>query len=133
MQLSRAKIFTKLDIRRASNLLRIRAGEEWQTAFRTRYGLFESLVMPFRLTNAPATFQAYIHDALPPFLDRFCTAYLDDILIYSENEEQHIERVKQIVDALTNAGLVFVTGRGGAGFLLQTPSSLGGGVYILSL
>ena len=105
MQLSRAKIFTKLDIRGAYNLIRMRAGEEWKTAFRTRYGLFESLVIPFGLTNAPATFQAYINDALRPFLDRFCTAYLDDILIYSENEEQHIEHVKQILEALTKAGL----------------------------
>jgi len=61
----------------------MRAGEEWKTAFRTRYGLFESRVMPFELTNAPATFQADINDPLRPFLDRFCTAYLDDILIYS--------------------------------------------------
>jgi len=105
MQLSRAKIFTKLDIHGAYNLIRLRAGEEWKTAFRTRYGLFESLVMPFGLTNAPATFQAFINDALRPFLDRFCTAYLDDILIYSEKEEQHIEHVKQILKALTKAGL----------------------------
>ena len=105
MQLSRAKIFTKLDIRGPYNLIRMRAGEEWKTAFRTRYGLFESLVMPFGLTNAPATFPVYINDALRPFLDRFCTAYLDDILIYSENEEQHIEHVKQILEALTKAGL----------------------------
>jgi len=61
--------------------------------------------MPFQLTNAPATFQAYINNALRPFLDRLCTAYLDDILIYSENEEQHIEHVKQILEALTKAGL----------------------------
>jgi len=112
MQLSRAKIFTKLDIRGASNFIRMGVGKEWETAFRTRYGLFESLVMPFRLTNAPATFQAYINDALRPFVDRFCTAYLDDILIYSENEEQHIEHIKQILEALTKAGLVFITGRG---------------------
>ena len=105
MQLSRAKIFTKLDIRGAYNLIRMRAGEEWKTAFRTRYGLFESLVMPFGRTNAPAIFQAYINDSLCPFLDRFCTAYLDDILIYSENEEQHMEHVKQILEALTKAGL----------------------------
>ena len=81
------------------------AGGEWKTAVRTRYGLFESLVMPFGLTNAPATFQAYINNALRPFLNRFCTAYLDDILIYSENEEQHIKHVKQILEALTKAGL----------------------------
>jgi len=105
MQLSRGKIFTKLDIRGAYNLIRMRAGEEWKTAFRTRYGLLESIVMPFGLTNAPATFQAYINDALCPFLDRFCIAYLDDILIYFENEEQHIEHVKQILEPLTKAGL----------------------------
>jgi len=58
IQLSRAKIFTKLDIRGAYNLICMRAGEEWTTAFRTGYGLFEFLVMPFGLTNTPATFQA---------------------------------------------------------------------------
>jgi len=105
MQLSRAKIFTKLDIGGAYNLIRMRAGEEWKTAFRTRYGLFESLVMPFGLTNASATCEAYINDALRPFLHRFCTTYLDNILIYSENEEQHIKHVKQILEALTKAGL----------------------------
>jgi len=113
MQLSRAKIFTKLDIRGATNLFRIRAGEQWKTAFRRAYGLFVSLVIPFGLTNAPSTFQAYINDALRPFLDRFCTAYLDDVLIYSENEEQHIEHGKQILEALTKAGLEFITGRPG--------------------
>jgi len=105
MQLSRAKIFTKLDIRGVYNLIRMRAGEEWKTAFRIRYALFESLVMPFGLTNAPATFQVYINDALCPFRDMFCTAYLDDILIYAENEKQHIKHVKQIQEALRQAGL----------------------------
>jgi len=104
MQLSLAKIFTKLDIRRASNLISMRAREEWKTAFRTRYGLFESLVMPFGLTNAPATFQAYINDTLCQFLDRFCTAYVDNILIYSKSHEQYIKYVKQILEALTKAG-----------------------------
>jgi len=105
IQPSQAKIFTKLDIRRAYNLIRIRAGEEWKTAFHIPYGLFEPLVMPFGLNTAPATFQAYINDALLPFLIRVCTAYHDDILIYSEDEEQHIEHVKQIREALTKAGL----------------------------
>jgi len=61
--------------------------------------------MPVGLTNAPATFQAYINHARQPFLDRFCTAYFDDIWIYSENEEQHIKHVKQILEALTKAKL----------------------------
>jgi len=61
--------------------------------------------MPCRLTNAPGPFAAYINDVLHPFLDRICTAYLDDILINTENEEQHIEHVKQILEALTHAGL----------------------------
>jgi len=79
------------------------AGEEWKPAFCSGYRLFESLVMPFGLTNAPTTFQAYINNALLPFRDRFCTAYLHDILIYSENEEQHIEHVNQILEALMKA------------------------------
>ena len=63
--------------------------------------------MPFWLTNAPATFQAYINGALRRFLDRFCTAYIEYIMIYSENKEQDIdsEHVKQILEALTKAGL----------------------------
>jgi len=74
MQLSKARYYTTLDIRGAYNLLRIAEGEEWKTAFRTRYGLFESLVLPFGLTNAPADFQRFINDVLHPFLDNFCTA-----------------------------------------------------------
>jgi len=83
----------------------MRAGKEGKTAFCTRYGLLESLVMPFGLTNAPASLQVYINDTLRPFLDRLCPAYLDDILIYSENEEQYIEHLKQIREAFTKAGL----------------------------
>jgi len=105
MQLSRAKIFTKLDIQGAYNVIRMRAGEDWKTALNTRYHHFESLVMPFELTNATATFQVYINDALRPFLDTCCTAYRDDILIYSENEKEHIKQVKQNLEALTKAGL----------------------------
>ena len=105
MNLSRAKWFTKLDIRGAYNLIRMANGEEWKTAFRTRYGLFESLVMPFGLTNAPATFQNFINDVLAPYLDRFCTAYLDDTLIYSDNLEEHKQHVKLILEAFEKAGL----------------------------
>ena len=74
MRLSEANSFTKLDVRGAYNLIRIKEGDEWKTAFRTRYGRFESLVMPFGLTNAPATFQSFINSALALFLDNFATA-----------------------------------------------------------
>jgi len=100
MRLSRAKYFTKLDVRSAYNLLRIAEGDEWKTAFRTRYGLYESLVMPFGLTNAPADFQHFINDVLAPFLDQFTTAYLDDILIYSDTLDEHKEHVRQVLEAL---------------------------------
>src|SRR5690606_15481279 len=104
-QLSQAKIYTTLDIRGAYNLVRMAEGDEWKTAFRTRYRLFESLVMPFGLTNAPADFQYFIKDTLRPFLDQYCTAYLDDILIYSNNIDEHRDHVKQVLEALSAVGL----------------------------
>jgi hypothetical protein len=75
------------------------------TAFRTRYGLFQYKVMPFGLTNGPATFQSLINDALRDLLDVTCTAYLDDILIYSEDELQHETHVKEVIERLHKAGL----------------------------
>jgi len=104
-QLSQAKYFTKLDVVAAFNRIRIKEGQEWMTAFNTRYGLFESMVMPFGLSNAPATFQARINEVLRPFLDRFCTAYIDDILIYSDDLASHRLHVKSVLQALEAAGL----------------------------
>jgi len=104
-RLSKAKFFTKLDVIHAFNRIRIREGDEWLTAFNTRYGLFESLVMPFGLSNAPATFQARINEVLRPFLDIFCTAYIDDILVYSDTLEEHRNHVKAVLRAVQEAGL----------------------------
>ena len=97
-----ATIFTKLDLKDGYHLLRIREGDEWKTAFRTRYGHFEYKVMPFGLVNAPATFQAMMNKILREFLDHGVVVYLDDILIYSKNEEEHIELVKKVLDRLAN-------------------------------
>ena len=80
-------------------------GDEYLTAFRTRYGLFQYNVMPFGLTGAPSTFQHYINDTLREFLDVFATAYLDDILIYSESIEEHRQHVRQVLTRLRTAGL----------------------------
>ena len=104
-QLSSAKFYTKLDVVSAFNKVRIAQGHEWMTAFMTRYGLYESLVMPFGLTNAPATFQTYINKVLHPYLDVFCTAYIDDILIFSDSLEEHREHVRKVLLALQKAGL----------------------------
>src|SRR5207248_3409783 len=92
-RLVRAKIYTKLDLKDAYHRVRIRRGDEWKTAFRTRYGHFEYQVLPFGLANAPATFQAYINKALAGYLDDFCVVYLDDILVYSRSEEEHTHHV----------------------------------------
>jgi hypothetical protein len=86
--------FTKIDIISAFNNIRMRKGHEHLTAFLTRFGLFESLVMPFGLIGAPATFQRFINDALREYLDQFCSAYLDDILIYSKTKEEHTIHVR---------------------------------------
>ena len=74
-------------------------------AFRTRYGHYEYTVMPFRLTKALATFQELINNVLRPYLDIFVIAYLDDILIYLENKEQHTKHVKQVLRALDEYSL----------------------------
>lgn len=104
-RLSKAKYFTKLDVIAAFNRIRIREGDEWMTAFNTRYGLFETLVMPFGLCNAPATFQSRINEVLRPYLDIFCTAYIDDVLIYSETLQEHRKQVNLIIKVLGEAGL----------------------------
>ena len=75
------------------------------TAFNTRYGLFDTLVMPFGLSNAPATFQSHINEVLRPFLDIFCTAYFDDILIYSDDLNSHRTYVNAVPNALSKAKL----------------------------
>ena len=104
-RLSQAKIFTKLDIIAAFNQLCIQEGDESLTVFHTHFELFKYLVMPFGLCNGPASFQNYINDTLHEYLDDFCTAYLDDILIYSDNEAEHEIHIKHVLQKLEEAGL----------------------------
>ena len=92
--------FTKLNLQGAYNLVRMKEGEEWKTAFHTRYGLYEYLVMPMGLTNASASFQVLINNTLRPYLDDFCVAYLNDIFIYSKNQEDYNKHIKLILDQL---------------------------------
>jgi len=100
-----AQWFTKLDLKNGFNLIRIRKGDEWKTAFRTRYGLFEFNVMPFGLTNAPSTFQDMMNHVLSDVLDIGVLAYMDDILIYAKTEEEHDRLVQEVLGRLQENGL----------------------------
>ncbi|XP_057708757.1 uncharacterized protein tanc1b isoform X4 [Corythoichthys intestinalis] len=98
--LKSATVFTKLDLRSAYHLVRIREGDEWKTAFKTPLGHFEYLVMPFGLTNAPAVFQSLINDILRDMLNVFCFVYLDDILIFSRSLQEHHQHVRMVLQRL---------------------------------
>ena len=104
-RISKAKIFTKIDIRQAFHRIRMDPNSEMLTTFRTRYGSYKYRVLPFGLSNGPSTYQRYMNDVLFDYLDVFCTAYLDDILIYSDNELEHQEHVRKVLQRLREAGL----------------------------
>jgi len=104
-RLRTGKIFTKLDLRGAYNLLRIRPDDEWKTAFRTRYGHFEYTVMLFGLTNAPVVFQHLMNEFFREYMDEFVVVYLDDILIFSKNQEDHDKHVRLVLTTLREHGL----------------------------
>lgn len=104
-RLAQMRWFTRLDIQDAYYEIAIEKGDEWKTAFRTKYGHYEYLVMPMGLTNAPATFQTYINNCLASLVDDFCVVYLDDILIYSRTLEEHREHVRRVLERLQEYGL----------------------------
>jgi hypothetical protein len=90
----------------AFNKIRIAKGDEWMTAFTTRYGLFEWLVTPFGLSNAPATFQRFINNALRDILGHYVSAYVDDVLVYTDgSKEDHWKHVREVLTRLRDAGL----------------------------
>ena len=87
--LEKVRIYPKLVVQGAYNSLRVEDEDGHELSFRTRYGLFEPTVMKFWKTNAPAEFQGYINNAIREALDEFASAYWDDVLIYSDSEEEH--------------------------------------------
>lgn len=91
--LYKAQIFSKLDLRNTYHLVQIWEGDEWKTAFNTPLSHVEYLVIPFGLTNAHAVFQALVNDALRDMITQSLFVYLDDILIFSETKEEHVQDV----------------------------------------
>jgi hypothetical protein len=95
-----AKLFTKIDLKAEYNLIRIRAGDEWKTAFRTRYRYYKYLVILFGIANASASFQNMINEILYNMIDLGVVTYIDDILIYSQTKEEYERLVKEVFSHL---------------------------------
>ena len=101
-KLKGAKYFTKLDIRWGYNNVRIKEGDEWKAAFLTNRGLFEPLVMFFGLTNSPATFQTMMNELLQDLINTGkVLVYIDDILIFTNNLDEHCELVRHVLSILS--------------------------------
>ena len=104
-RLGKATIFTKLDLKNGDYLIRMAEGEEWKTAFKSRYCLCEYTMMPFGLCNTPSTFQSMINDVFHDLLDVGVIAYMDDILIYTETVGEHVALGSRVMERLRKACL----------------------------
>ncbi|MBW0566974.1 hypothetical protein O181_106689, partial [Austropuccinia psidii MF-1] len=100
-----ATILSKIDLRGAYNLLRIKEGDEHLTSFRPKYGSYEYLVMPFGLNNAPASFQNLVNDIFEYFLEIFVVVHLDGIMVFSSSQEEHVKHVASVLQRLRDNNL----------------------------
>jgi len=104
-QVRTSQVFFKLDLKLGFNLLRIAEGDEWKTVFKTRYGLYKYAVMPFGLANALCIFQRHLNNILSDKIDCSIVVYIDDILIYTQTEEEHVELVRWVLKKLSDNSL----------------------------
>ena len=99
-QLRGACVFSKIDLRSGYHQLRIKEHDVVKTTFYSRYGHYEFLVIPFRLTNAPTAFMDLMNRVFRPFLDQFVIVFIDDVLVYSRSKEEHEQHLRVILQTL---------------------------------
>ena len=99
-QLSGAAVFSKIDLRSGYHQILVKPEDVQKTAFRSRYGHYEWVVMSFRVTNEPAIFMDYMNRIFRPYLDQFVVVFIDNILIYSQSRDEHVEHLRVVLGIL---------------------------------